>query len=492
MSNLPEGFVLDNTPIKPETQVIEAPSGFTIDSVVPEPVALPETVVGDSFDAFGDRLGGLANKRTAEVSQTFEDYAKGDISLGSAMLQTVGKGGFATAGDFIAESVSTGVGAVLPDEIKEPIKQFAGEMIGKVLDSDVANSVADEWNKLDDATQKNLESTGAIMSFLLPKVKAKPIGAKIKGVGRAIKKERLSKTLKLPDTAPNKVAEARRLFKDPVGFDDMVEEVSKIKGVSSNNTPKTNILLIGKEFDKTDKKLLMQLRTKPIKVSDDLIDNTVDLHLAKLKAENSWLASDASISAAFDNNVKLLQETINKFPKTPEGILLARRAFDKKLNKAALAAKAPESELIARDAVSRVLRRSLNDVVSKSAKGVDVDKFLAKERMMYKALDNLAESHGNFKPVSETIKDFAKGHPYISYGFLRGAGLSGGVMAAVANPIVAGGAVAGATLVGANRNLPSILKGVGSGARGLGMFTDATKLPIARSTAFFGKEEEQQ
>lgn len=465
----------------------ELPEGFEV--VQETTSSLPEgfEAVPEEPD-FGGRLEGLMNKRRGEVTKTFEDLDKGEIGLGSAALQVVGKGGFAAAGDIIAESIGSGLSAITPDAIKEPIKYFAAEMIGGALDTDAAKAVADEWNKLDSETQKNLESTGAIMSFVLPKVKAKLVGKKIKNVGSAIKKERLSKTLKLPDTPSNKEAEARRLFKKPQNFDEMVDVSSKIKGVSANNSPEKNIMAIGREFEIEDNKLLQSLRSRPVKVSQDLIDDTLDKHLGELVSEHSFLQGKGAIAAAFDDNIRVLTETLDRFPKTPEGVLLARRAFDNKLKASTLALKAPEEVGIARDAVSLVLRRSLNDIVSQSAKGVDVKKSLRKQSMMYGALDNLAENHKFSESSFAKVKSFIKSHPYISYGVLTGTGVG----TVLSSPAILAGTAAGAVGVGTSRLFPSAVKKAGSIVEGIGSVTDKTKLPIARSAAFFGKDEEQQ
>jgi len=402
------------------------------------------------------------------------------------LLQVVGKGGFGAAADFLGESVATGISEITPDVVKEPILQFVGEAVGKALDTDVAKRVSEEWNKLDETTQSNLESSGNIMAFLLPKLRAGRVGSKIKGYGQAVKKERLAKFLTLPDTPANKLAEAKRMFKEPAGFSDMVDQVSKIRGVSPNKSPKSNILAVGKELDKTDKKLLMRLRTNPAKVDQNLIDDTVDLHLRKLLDENAWIQTDSAIASSFDTNLKTMQGILNKNPKTPEGILLSRRAFDKAMAKKALEGKAPDSELIARDAVSRVLRRALNDVVDTSSKNVDVKKALKKQSNLYKSLDNLSETYSVYSTTFESLKDFAKAHPYLAWGVAGGTGVG----AAIMSPEGVAGGAATALGVGAYKVAPSVASKVGGAVQKAGNVVDSASLglPIARSTLLYGED----
>lgn len=501
MADLPKGFILqsdlDNQqelPIQPQAQAVPQQNQMRVDAPLPQQSNqnIPKGYVSDAMppqqpqeSTYPERLSKQWDKRQSEVADTFTDYAKGDIGLGSALLQTVGKGGFAATGDIIAETVGS-VAGLTPEAIKDPIKRFAGEMLGYALDTDTAKLVADEWNSLDETTQKNLESSGAIMSFLLPKVKLKGVGKSVKGFGDAIKKERLAKTLKLPDTPANRVAEAGRLFKDPIDFNEMVDVASKVKGVTSGNAPKKNILALGNQIDLDDKKMLMRLRTLPRKVDVNLIDDTVDLHLSKLIEENSWLQSDSAISSAFDNNIKVMHQILDRHPKTPEGIILARRAFDKKLKKAALSAKAPEAEATARDAVSRVLRRALNDIVHKADPTANTDKILRSQSMMYRAMENLTESYKTYDTTGGAVLELAKRHPMATAMAVGGTGTLGGLL----TPTILGGAVVGAGAYGAYKGLPNALSGVGRGLGALGALSDPARVPILRSAAIYGNREE--
>jgi hypothetical protein len=458
-----------------------------------EPVQ-PEVTVPKQQGDFFDRITKLARNRNEEMQGAIKQFGEGNIGLGSMLLQVVGKGGYGTAADIVGETVATGLSSVTPDAIEEPIKQYAYELFGKAYNSDIGKAIAEEWNKLDPNTQKNIEATGNILSWAAPKLKAKVPAEKLKGLGNAIEKSRISKKLKLPDTPSNRLDEAKRAFKDPYGFDDIVEEVNKVKGVSSNNSTKKNIIVLNKEIDNTDKELFRQLRKRSVDIADEAIDQNLDLELANMFKRNSFLQSDASIAKAVDDNLSSLQKIIDKYPKTPQGLIRARREFDKRLSEKIKGA--PEYELIARDAVSKSFRRALNNTVIEAAPYADVKGLLNKQSKLFGGIDNLAQNYALEKPSLTELTQLVKQHPIITLGALSGTGAG---FAFASSPVVLGASGAGALLSAGYRATPSALKGTGALLSAANKVTDVSqlstnldRLPLLRSTLLYGNEQEQQ
>lgn len=444
--------------------------------------------------SFFDRITKLARNRKGEMSSAITNYGEGNIGLGSMLLQVVGKGGFGTAADIVGEAVATGVSTVVPDAVEEPIKQYAYEMLGEAYNSEIGQTLAEEWNKLDPNVQKNLQATGNIMAWAAPKIKASKGGQSLQNLGQAVKKGRMSNKLKLPETPKNKLAEAKRRFKDPHGFEDIVDEVSKVEKVSPNKSFKANINAVGDEVERLDRQLFKQLRQKSVDISDDLIDQKLDLELSNLLKNNQWIQSNSSIASAFDNNISALQKLIDKYPKTPQGMLRARREFDRMLKDNIF--KVPEEELIARDAVSKVLRRALNDVVSEAAPYAPVKETLRKQSRLLSGLDNLAENYALEQPPLSDLKSVFQRYPMATAGVLAGTGAGAAV---VTSPVILGGAALGATGVGAYRGLPAALRGTGRSLSAIGRATDVSqlstnldRLPLLRSAILYGNEEQEE
>lgn len=457
-----------------------------------EPPKQEKLLPPKSQGEFFDRIAKLASNRKEEMTGAVGKYGRGELGLGSTLLQVVGKGGFGTAADLVGETVASGVSAVVPDAVEEPIKQYAYEMLGKAYNSEIGKVIAREWNKLDPETQNNLEATGNIMAWATPKLKAGGVGDKLTNMGQVVKKGRMANKLQLPDTAKNRLAEAKRRFRPPYAFDEVVEEVSKLKTTSPNKSFKANITAVGDEIAALDKNLFRELRKRSVDIPEDLIDQKIDLELTNLLKNNQWIQSNASIASAFDNNIAALQKILDDSPNTPQGLLVARRKFDKLLKDSMF--EIPVDERIARDAVSTVLRRTLNDVVSEAAPYAPVKETLRKQSRLYNGLDNLAENYALEKPPLAELRNIAQRYPGASVGVLAGA--SPFIAAA---PQIAAIAGAGAVGAGAYRGFPAALRGSGAALSTVGRATDVSRisanldrLPLLRSALLYGNEGEEE
>jgi hypothetical protein len=429
-----------------------------------------------------ERLSSLRESRIKEVSDTFEKFAEGEIGAGSAALQTVGKGAFGGALDLVGETVVTGLGTVTPDFIKDPFKEAMMFAVSEASDTEFVKGAKAEWDKLDETTKKNLESTGNILSFIIPKVKLGKAGAKTKGLGEAIRKNRISKEFKLPETASNKIKEAQRGFRDPIGHKQMVEVVSKIKGVKDTNSPVKNLKLINKELELGESRVMNLVRTQPKKIEIDEVYQAFQRNLDELFENQTWIASDTTIQNSLKNNLKAVNKIVGKHPKTTEGLLKARREIDKLMNEKKF--EIPAHEQTARDAITQTLRNAANEVLdSKYPTGAYKD-LMFKQHNMLNATKILSQKIGHETPSFSKALALAKQHPVITGGIINGSGLFIGLLT---NPFLVAGSLAGGAGTLAFRGMPQTLKGLGSLIEG----TAKVPLPMGRAAALNITKEEQ-
>ncbi len=449
-----------------------------------------------------DRFDNIIEKRRKEATDVFESYNEGGISLGSAMLQIGGKAGAGTFMDLVGETVATGVGAVAEAAgVKEPILQYMSEVMGKAYNSDIGKQIKTEWDKLSPEAQKNLEATGNIASVILPKVKLGKVGDVLTSKANMIRRSRLAKVLELPKTVKNDLAKARRAFNKPYNFDDMVTEVSKVRGVSANRSLEKNIISVEKGIGALDKKLFKELRQADGVVAPSLIDDILDKHMKAALDENVWIQSNKAIASGIDDNIKAMRQVLGQFEKTPQGVILARRKFDGLL-KDKIFELTPE-ELIARDGVSKIMRNVMNDVAQAAAPTARVKELLKRQSLLYQGWDNLAENYARTPEFLKVLGTYAKNHP----SFIPGVGTSGtaaGIMTALANPEVVAPILAGVAAVGGVKAFPTALKLTGKAAKAVGrglkdkdgmlITPPFDKIPISSTRAglFFGDEEQNQ
>ena len=462
-----------------------------VSATAPATPATPEAPVTPKREPnYIERMSSLREKRIGEVTDTFEKLASDEIGLFSGVLQTVGKGAFGALMDFTGETVSTGLSAVVPDFVEDPFKDAMVQLFSAAGDTDVIKAAKKEWDALDDNTKKNLESATNVLAVLLPKIKA-PLaisGKKVKGAGEAIRKARISDSLKLPKTTTNEIKRAQKVFRDPVGHKQMVDEVSKVKGYRATNSPEKNLLIVDKELTKTEVQLQNMLRTQPKKVTPDDLYPTINKNLEELIANNTWLTSDTTINNALKNNIKSVTKILNRNQMTTEGLLKARREVDNLFNgKGKNKLELPIEELSSRDAITKVMRDSVNEVIDKKYPRGEFKNFMSKEHQLLKARENLAFRFGHETSNLKSALNFVKAHPIAAGLSIQGSGMLVGLLT---NPYVTVAALGGGGAFTAYRTLPSTLKYLGEAMEAGAKLP--TGVPATRSALFYGQQPEEE
>lgn len=438
-----------------------------------------------------ERLSAIRDKRQEEMFNVFEKLDQAEMGYGSAALQTVGKGIVGTGLDIVGESIATAASQVTPEFVQDAFKDSMAYLISQGADIEVVKEAKQEWDKLDTVTKGNIESVGNILAVLTPKLKVGKAGSKIKNAGEAIKKGRIADYMKLPETYINKFKEAQRFFKEPVGKKQMVDTVYGVKGFSANNSSQKNLLLVGAELKKQEAKLEHLVGKVPKPVDRQEVFNTINKNLDDLVKEHTRVISDKSVQTSIVDNIKAAERILNKHPQTTKGLLKARREIDELLqgsngkNKLDLTT----GELSARDAVTQVIRRSVNEVIESKHPG-QFSTIMNTEHNLLNARDILAAKYAGEATNLSKVTKFAKQHPILTGQVLNGAGM---VVGLFTNPLVIAGSVgAGATHLG-YRGLPKVLKGLGNFlevAETVG--TKTPMIPSTRAAMLYGYEEKEE
>jgi len=104
-----------------------------------------------------DRFATVAEKAKVRFGRMVENTFQSDERLSSKLLQNTGEvAGF--VGDIGAEAL----GAITPDFIKEPVKQFIGETAGQVAESETGQMIGEAWQSIPEEERQNLEAIGNI------------------------------------------------------------------------------------------------------------------------------------------------------------------------------------------------------------------------------------------------------------------------------------------------------------------------------------------
>ena len=417
----------------------------------------------DPLATIGDRYMASLDKREGQNRQNYDNMISGDTGIERGVFNTLGNSVAGTAGDLIGETVSSGLSAITHDSIEEPLKEFASWVAEAGVSSKGGIYLQEKWAALDPEDQESLAAAGNIASFLTAGLPKALFGSTItKALADRISNGRLSKSLKEPETEAVKLDRANGDMKVDRLHKPMTEEVAKIKGMDYKLGTEKKLNLIRDQRLKLDKKMLMQLRTKPTKVSVYDVVGKMDEYVDKMRKDNSWIQGNAAVDSAFRNHMDTVIDMLG--PKefiTAEKVLHVRRLYDKKIQRSLK--KAPEADLLARDAAGEAIRNALNDIVRNSAMevGIDVGSTLKSMSLLYKARDNLAKTYSKENSLLANVSKYGKGHAGLVAATAVG---SGSVATLAASPLIAGATLTGAGLYAGGRYAPNAMRGV---ARGL-------------------------
>ena len=442
--------------------------------------------VAQGTGEYVDRLDAARQGRKDEVEKAIQSYRNNNLSEGSLLLQLAGKGLAGNAVDLVGETVNTALSAVTPDQIEEPIKLWAQQAFGAAYNSDVGQSMAKAWKSLSPEAQANAQSAGNILAVLTPKLKLSKAGKKIKGMGSALKRERLaSTTLKLPDTAKNREIEANRAFTEDFNYQAVVDEMAKIQSISPNKSYKQNIIAVNAAIAEIDLGLMRELRKNNAgakEITQEFIDEKLDFRLNQVLTDERSLINDADISRSVDQYVLKARELMDARPKTPAGVLHARRTFDKFIKDKDFQTTA--YDLTARGLVQKALRNAMNDIAGEAApSNVPLKKILDTESKLFMGWSNLTDNYIQSSDFLETAVRYAKRHPSLA---VAGAGMGAGLASSIYAPALATGLAA----AGVYRYTPKVLEKTGSAIEKSAKVTDNVPLPFARAGAITAANED--
>lgn len=354
-----------------------------------------------TFDALKQRLAG------------YEQYARSAPDPATRALRT-GASGARQFGDI----VTTGVGALIDPSIKDPILGAlgaTGEFLynlptGTGQGRGVGESLGNIYGAIKQAAPtsvQNLEDALALGAVTMPSTR---IGSGVERLGKAV-----TKSGELGQVA-KKRASIQRMVSNPIDVEDitrgrvkdillgrkvtpsefqgrMIDEVSKVKGVSGAKSIVNNAALVAKEAQKKAESLMDTLKTSKVKFSEKGILKGLDNVVEDLK-QNPFLVTEKAdgsvgLKASARTIVEQYKKILEDHPKTPAGLLKTRREFDKLMESFSGKVFDPTSENV-RSIVTRELRSKTNDLIARYIEDVDVKKSLSEQHLLFSAAENMA------------------------------------------------------------------------------------------------------
>jgi len=337
-------------------------------------------VEGDPIKDYFSSIEGAVKKRSGEVSQSVEDFKKGEITAQELALQAVGKGVAGTAADIAGETFMAGAKALTPDFIESRVAEVAAKAAEGVMSSEEWKFIEDNWKSLSPRTRKNLESAfniGFGASALAGKAPLQGTGKKMSLKAMAMKRDRIAKQV-LPDTTTARTS--RNLTAKGAAEDRMLNTLMTVKGINHTKAPSENFKLVLKELDNIDDTMTKALKKyQGAGFPRNAIRSRVEKVLNDLKATDPVVFTDDSLSSLYQKMDRLLFEPKIGYIKDvmkPVDILKARRSLDKALKTLGKGG-TDQSKLFieagAQGQIIRAYRDALNQIVDSSAKGLGID-----------------------------------------------------------------------------------------------------------------------
>lgn len=306
-----------------------------------------------------------------------------------------------------ADIIGSGVSAVTPDIIEEPVKNILGGIArgaynlptGVGRGETVGESLGGLYSKVKQAAPQNvqrLEDTLSIMAMLSPEAK---VGKRISKSGidaaRRLDMEHLANLAKEPittkDIVKGKVQDTffgRKKTLDKFEK-DMVNQVTQVQGVSRFKSPVNNTNLVVKAANDEAGNLLETLKQSKIKYKPSAIKKGINSVVSELEKNPFLVKEGGGLKVTAKTIVKTFENIIDKNEKTPAGLLKARREFDNKMLSFSSNVFDPKNENI-RSIVTKALRTRTNNFIADHVKEIDVKDSLYKQHLLYSAAENMA------------------------------------------------------------------------------------------------------
>lgn len=373
MQNLPEGlYQVDQE--TPQTQQTGLPEGLY--------------PIEPAFDATTAR-----QKRIKEVSQTFEDYSKGDINTGELVLQTVGKGAFGMTADYLAEgfgAIFKGLDYILPD-LPQDMKDKAGNTVSMLLDTEVGQVATqalkngyegwENFRQTHPQAAKDIESVVNIAALLPPSPKGlnklilptlgsgKAGTALIDSANATIdqKNARYLYDFLIPEDA-QKMSQTREggLLRQAEFIPDpqqrkMVNTVRTEAGVDYSRSDIFNANQIQSAKDKVKRRVEAIYAGNNVSIdwttsSQKLIDD-----VNNFRSTNSQIVSDTTLNNTVDLHLTKALDILASHPKNALGVFRARQEFDRVMQEQNLNLYGGAKTVT--KAMNKVVRNSINELL---------------------------------------------------------------------------------------------------------------------------------
>jgi hypothetical protein len=453
------------------------------DSVKP-----PPPPPADSDPSFIDGVGEAWDRRKKEILESREDYATGEIGFGEGTVQTAGQyAGF--AGDVIGEgivhtfqTIGDGLEYAFPEEYEgaaDSIKsvtnwvmqseagQAASEAFGKGYTS------YQKWKKANPQDAKTFESVVNVAILFYPyktKVNANPVpsfgrkahvgtGLQAKataqaGKTRAHKVQDMLFPEKLDDDMIMRTKQTgwnKRTYVNPNAAEkEMIDNVSKIKGIKYYRGDQYNLNIIRDENIKIAETLKSSLKDSNISIPNGFVFKSIDDDIAGLLKNNISITKDKDIMNFLEGYVATAKRLISERPQTPAGLLDARKAFDAQLRiegkDLAFNAGRESAQKTAINTLRRTINKSIHDAVPDKGVRQSLSEqsslWRATDMMKPKAIGAAQDTLGRvWQNLSRTLE--------LKMGANRAFAVIGGISAVSASYAVMPFVGAGASLIGA-------------------------------------------
>lgn len=424
-----------------------------LDTLMQQIEPAPEKSLMEQAQDFIQPYQDIYNKRISEVAEAAKRYKSGEEGLGGMLYEAIGSGVGGTIADVQGEIMSN----FMPQSVEEAM----AKMVQMGLDTDTGKYLIENYNNLSDSTKRKVDATFNLAA-IAPSFIASSGKFGTLNKAQRVKRNRLSDLISPRETPDVRKGEALRRFKPVKRHEQDVDLLMEVKGLSPNKSLRSNIKLIDDSQNKLENKLMNQLRSKPIHIKSVDIEAGLKKELNDLINKHDWLQADETIQKNMELQVQKMMSMIRRKGTTPEGMILARREFDKKLKDAMLQKNVAPEYLSAADAVSRSIRRYANKVAHDSLikRGVDVQGSLDMSSAMFRAVDNLSDKYAFEKPPLHASMTFMRQHPFLTA--TATSSLAGNQLFGIPldSPAILGAATVGPVAYGAYRYAPQALKGM--------------------------------
>lgn len=466
-----------------------------------EPGLLSE--LGQDVAQFTTGVSEDADRRVVDFTEIANDLITGKIGAARATLDLVGKVGIGFAADLIGQTlglVGRGIaevaGAVIPEEIKQPIIDVSAELAEKLLETEVAQAgiaAANEgimeyliWSEDNPLVARDLESVGNIAALLPPARFSLPVLRGLTVIPRAASKQTIGRlgenrlaagvaqetkltekflnnfvtpvqTAKSKAAAIRQTTESKGLFGGrtvelDAGQKSRMEAVRNVPGVQRGQSNLEVTRLVETEVFGEADRLKTALVKNNVRIKPSETRRALN-EAQKRLSDKLLLVGDAEKTA--QRALKKMGQFASKQPPTASGLLQARKNFDKWVRdqRPNFFDKAGENSV---QAAVKEIRGTVNNLINEKVGlaniGLDVKASLRKQSDLLEAADvgfGKSISEGNSK-LTRIMRNISDKIPIIRDQRTR-------------DTLAVFGAPAALTLTGASFGIPTALAVVASG-----------------------------